>query len=82
MNPSRDDFVRWLDDPVTAFVMRAMLLASDDCREAWVKASWDNGACSKEMLAELRTRADAYRAIAETGYEGFCAMLGEQPNEE
>ena len=82
MTPSRDDFARWLDDPVTNWVMRAHLMAAETNKTAWIDASWGNGAASKEMLAELRTRADAYLAITQTGYEGFCDMLGEQPNEE
>lgn len=79
---TRDDFERWLDDPVTKLVMRAFLLAAEKNRDAWIKASWDGGACSKEMLSELRTRSDAYRAIAETNYEGFCEMNGEIPHDE
>jgi len=79
---TRDDFAAWLEHPVTGWVMRAFLKGADENREAWIKASWDGGACSRELLAELRTRADAYLAIAETGYEGFCEMHGETPNEE
>lgn len=82
MTPSRDDFARWLDDPVTAFVMRGFLEAAEANKAQWIAASWEGGACSEKMLAELRTRADAYRAIAETNYEGFCHMLGETPNVE
>ena len=82
MTPTRDDFARWLDDPVTAWVMRAHLKAAEANKDQWIAASWENGACSREMLAELRTRADAYRAIAEAGYEAFCEMLGEEPNDE
>lgn len=82
MPPSRDDFARWRDDRVTDWVIRAHLAAAETNRTAWTEASWNGGACSKEMLLELRTRADAYLAIAETGYEGFCDMLGETPDEE
>jgi hypothetical protein len=45
----------------------------------WVQASWDQGACDEKALIELRTRADAYRAIAEAPYERLCEVLGEEP---
>lgn len=82
MTPSREDFARWRDDPVTDFVMRALIAAAEANREAWIKASWDNRGGSREMQLELHTRADAYRALPDTGYDGFCDMLGETPNEE
>lgn len=82
MTPSREDFARWLDNSVTEWVMRALVAAADANREAWIGHSWDAGGCSREMLAELRTRADAYRALPDTTYDGFCDMLGEKPNEE
>lgn len=82
MTPSREGFTRWLDNSVTEWVMRAMIAAADANKAAWIDASWEGGACSKEMLAELRTRADAYRALPDTDYDGFCDMLGEQPNED
>ena len=82
MPPSRDEFARWLDDAVTRYVMRAHLAMAETNKAEWTKASWDNGACSKEMLLELRTRADAYRAIAEMTYEGVCDANGDEPNDE
>jgi hypothetical protein len=30
---------------------------------------------------ELRTRADAYRALDETTYEQWCEALGEEPED-
>lgn len=82
MTPSREDFDRWLDNSVSRWVMRALTAAAEANKAAWIEASWGGGGCSKELLAELRTRADAYRALPETTYEGFCDMLGEQPNDE
>jgi hypothetical protein len=36
--------------------------------------------CDPNALIELRTRADTFRAIEETTYEGFCTARGEEPN--
>lgn len=82
MTPHRDDFARWLDDPVTRWVIAAHLKIADECRETWMGASWENGGGSRELLIELRVRADTYKAIADTTYEGLCATNGETPNEE
>jgi hypothetical protein len=44
-----------------------------------VEASWERRLSSPELLLELKTREDAYRAVSETGYERFCEVLGESP---
>lgn len=80
--PSREDFARWQADRVTQWVMAAHRAAADANKAAWVDQSWVGGACSRDVLTDLRIRADAYLAIADTSYEGFCDMLGEEPNEE
>jgi hypothetical protein len=82
MAPSRDDFARWLEDPVTRWVQAAHAKLADDNKAEWIRASWENGAASEAFLRELRTRADAYLAITQTTYEGYCDALGEQPNDE
>ena len=82
MAPHREDFIRWLEDPVTRFVMAAHKAVADHNKEEWVRTSWDNGVAAPEVLRELRVRADAYMAIVEIAYEDICNALGEQPNEE
>lgn len=82
MIPSRDDFARWLQDPVTRFVMAAHRKTAEDNRAAWISQSWDNGQANPLTLLELRTRADAYLAITDTPYEGYCEALGEEPRDE
>jgi hypothetical protein len=79
---TRDDFKRWRDDPVTRAVMAAHRDFADKSREAWMEASWNNGAASQEHLRELRVRADAYLAIAEMTYEGLCEIMGVEPSDE
>lgn len=82
MPPSRDDFARWLDDPVTGYVMRAHLASAAANEAEWKRVSWDNGIASQATLNELRTRADAYKAIAEMTYEAVCDANGDEPNDE
>jgi hypothetical protein len=79
--PSAEEFARWRDDPVTRWIFSAILMGVEANRAAWMRASWDNGACSKEFLQELRTRADAYMALIETPYEGWCEMNGDEPSD-
>lgn len=81
MPPSREDFIRWRDDPVTQWVMRAHQAAADANKSEWMRSTWETGKASEGALRELRTRADAYEAICQTDYEGFCDMLGEEPHE-
>jgi hypothetical protein len=82
MTPSREDFQRWLEDSVTDYVMRAHLAMSEKNRLQWQQVSWDNGIANQRALDELRTRADAYRAIAEMSYEDVCNANGDEPNAE
>ena len=79
---TREDFARWLDDPVSRAVIAAHRRTAEDNREAWVKHSWDNGHSNPLTLLELRTRADAYMAIAEMGYEDVCGAIGAEMREE
>lgn len=82
MHPSKDDFTRWLDDPVTRWVLAAHKQIAEDCHTEWDRYSWENGGSNPTILQELRVRADTYRAIAETTYEGFCETLGDKPSAE
>lgn len=68
-----------MEHPVTKWVQEACQRASDAQKEEWDKVTWDGGQCDPLMLMELRTRADAYRALAETPYEGWCAVLEVEP---
>jgi hypothetical protein len=66
---SAEEFAAWRDDPVTQIVLKAHLEMAEKQREGWAKASWDAGTVDPLLLTELKTRADAYRAIAECSYE-------------
>lgn len=82
MIPTREDFTRWREDPVTRFVLKAHRQMAEDCKDKWAKISWDNGVANQASLDELRYRADTYEAISEAGYESYCDALGEAPRED
>lgn len=77
----REDFARWLDDPVTDWVMRAHRAMAAANRAEWERISWDNGIANQAALSELRTRADAYMAIAEMTFESVADANGEAQGE-
>lgn len=79
MPPSAEEFARWRDDDVTRWVFKALETIAAENKAAWDSASWDHGQANPLLLLELRTRADTFRALAETPYEGFCETLGEEP---
>lgn len=79
---TREDFARWLADPVTRAVMAAHRATAEANKEAWTQQSWVNGQANPLALLELRTRADAYMAIVDMTYEGICEAIGEEPRDE
>jgi hypothetical protein len=79
--PSRDEFEAWRDDPVTAFVMSALLHNANECREEWLRVSWDGGAADQRKLDGLRERSDALLGFT-ADYEAFCQTLGLEPEQE
>jgi hypothetical protein len=74
-NPSREEFDAWLDHPVTRFVLGALERQAQAQEAEWRHWSWEVGTADQRQLDELRTRADAYRSMAETSYEGFCEAM-------
>ena len=77
LNITPDDFASWRENAVTKFVFAALAKAEADQRDHWLETSWEQGACSPEMLLELRTRADAYRSLSELSFERLSEVLGE-----
>ena len=80
MSQLREDFARWRDDPVTQMVFRAMGFAADAQKERWDAAAWGGGMARaedlKDMLHELRVRADCYRALQELTFDDLARWLG------
>lgn len=79
MAPSAEEFARWRDDRVTRWVMRAFAICADENKQEWMTASWEQGVSNPLLLSELRTRADAYRAMTDTPYEAHCETNGDEP---
>lgn len=69
MTISAEEFAAWRIDPVTEWVIAELAKAADAQREAWLEHSWSSGQADPTLLNELKTRADAYSALAELSYE-------------
>lgn len=65
MTITDEEFQAWREDPVTAWVLAALKAAAEEQKAAWLDATWEQGECDTDKLIELRTRADAYRALVE-----------------
>jgi len=71
---TEDDFLTWRENAVTRWVFAAAGRAVEAQRIGWEAMSWDTGECDPVMLAVLRTRADAYRALYETTYADWKSL--------
>ncbi len=80
--PHNEEFIAWRDHPVTQFVLAACAKAADEAKAEWVETSWASRKADPQALIELITLADAYRALADTSYEGWCETMGVEPNVE
>jgi hypothetical protein len=72
-----EDFQRWHDNPVSQWVFAAAEKAALAQSEAWMADSWGRGESDPVKLTELRTRADAYRALFETPFERWAELHGD-----
>lgn len=71
--PTEEEFAAWRDHPVTTFVREAFLKMADTQRQAWLEHTWETGNCDSYTLCDLRTRADAYKAVAECDLSDLIA---------
>ncbi len=83
--PLSEDFTRWLDDPVTRLVFRALEQAEEAQKARWDAASWGGGMVRPDALAallnELRVRSDCYRALREMTFADVATWLGIEDEE-
>lgn len=77
--PTSEEFQRWRDDTVTRWVFQALANTADDNKAAWSELSWEGGIADQSKLTEMKTRADAYRAIIDAPYEAHCESNGDDP---
>ena len=73
-NITEDDFAAWRDHPVTKWVFDSLTIVAEAQREHRMEVSWGTGTAPPEMLLELRTRQDAYRAIIDVEYARLCEV--------
>ena len=69
--PSAEEFAAWRENPITQWVLRGCELAAEENRRDWQDKTWASGIADPLHLLETRTRADAYRALHDTTYEGW-----------
>jgi hypothetical protein len=81
LSPSRDEFAAWRDDPTTRFVMYALQRNADECRDEWLRLSWEGGEADQRKLDGLRERSDALLGFT-ADYEAFCETLNLEPEQE
>jgi hypothetical protein len=79
--PSREEFKAWRDDYTTQFVMAALAHNADECRDEWVRLSWEGGEADQRKLDGLRERSDALLGFT-ADYEAFCETLNLEPEQE
>lgn len=72
-----EDFAEWFAHPVTEAVLRLLDGFASEQQAEWLRQSWGGGLADQTLLTELRTRADAYRAIAELTPERLAELSGE-----
>lgn len=82
MSPTKDEFAMWRESPITRWIMSACRAMADSQKNEWWEVSWKQGQAEPLLLTELRTRADAYAALFETEYEGWCIANGDDPRAE
>ena len=76
--PSKEEFAAWRDEPITQFVMAALVRNAEECREAWMLESWERGKADELTLHALRERSDALLGFT-ADYEAFCETLRLEP---
>lgn len=77
--PSKEEWEAWSEAPLTRWVLAALASFADQQKAQWDLMSWEQGRSDPLVLCELRTRADAYRAIGEASYERLCELHGQNP---
>lgn len=75
---SEEEFIAWRDDPVTRWVFAGCANYAEGNKRAWTEHSFSTGIADQDFLIECRTRADAYRALADTDFQGWRIANGEE----
>lgn len=73
--PQPEEFAAWCEHPVTRYVAAAHAAAAELQRHQWLKMSWSAEPLNEVARAELRARADAYRAFYETDLQHYMKIM-------
>jgi hypothetical protein len=79
--PSRDEFAAWRDDDTPGSSWPLLARNADECRDEWLRLSWEGGEADQRKLDGLRERSDALLGFT-ADYEAFCETLGLEPEQE
>lgn len=71
--PTEEEFEAWRDHPITQWVMAAYRALAEEQKAAWLQQSWDAENNDREALLVMKTRADSYLAIVESGHDAYTA---------
>lgn len=77
MKIDRDDFEEWLANPITEALLLVCNIGEIDAQETWLEASFVGGRCDPVFLAEVRSRAAAFREIRELTAEKIEEIVNE-----
>ena len=72
--PTDEEYEAWVDHPITAFVLDCYDRMAEEQKQAWTYMSWEGGSSDPAALLEYRTRADAYRSMAECDLGDLIAV--------
>jgi hypothetical protein len=73
--PTEEEYIAWRDHPVTQWILTACEAAAEENKASWVALSWEGNSADPAALLEMKTRADAYRALAQTSYDGWLETM-------
>lgn len=74
MQPDEEMFKEWREHPVTEWIFGQIDKFSEQQKQRYADAVWDNGEARQELLTEARIRTDCYRALFETSLADWKAI--------
>lgn len=73
----KEAYEAWRNHPMTVEVMVALKALGDQCKEKWIRHSWDSGNADPLMLADLRARYEVVEDITDLTFEELEGALEE-----
>jgi len=60
---TEEDYLAWLEQPVTKWFMAAFKNTADLCEQEWKEGSWNSGNADPQSLLRLKAKHEAYTAV-------------------